>query len=162
MPKILQAQHDFLAQKFLDPRKLMNLFLVNFGGSTTVEVRQQIHSVFIYINLYIYLGRSFALAISSILHNLCQFPSNHGLSMRFIKDRFYCPPLFRFNFCVIDLLTQMTWICTKIITHEEIVRRNFNHFFIDIMAIHMTFYDIIVHNSSCLVSKVLEIAIWNV
>lgn len=62
-------------------------------------------------------------------------------------------------FCVIDLLTKMTQICTKIITHEEIVRRNFNHFLIDIMAIHMTFYDIIVHNSSCLVFKVLEIAI---
>ncbi len=104
MPKILQAQHDFLALEFLNPRKLMNLFLVNFGGSTTVEVCQQIHSVFIYINIsiyiyiYIYIGRSFALAMSSILHNLCPFPSNHGLSMRFIKDRFCCPPLFRFNF----------------------------------------------------------------
>jgi hypothetical protein len=32
-------------------------------------------------------------------------------------------------------------------------------FKIDIMATHMTFYDIIVHNLSCLVSKVLEIAI---
>jgi len=52
MPKILQAQHDFLALEFLNPRKLMNLFLVNFGGSTTVEVCQQIHSVFIYIYIY--------------------------------------------------------------------------------------------------------------
>lgn len=55
MPKILQAEHGFLALKFLDPRKLMNLFIVNFGGSTPVEVCQQIYSVFIYINLYIYI-----------------------------------------------------------------------------------------------------------
>jgi hypothetical protein len=147
MPKNFQAQHDFLALKILDPRKLMNLFLVNFGSSTTMEVCHQIHSVFIYINLYICWKVFCPVFFTTFAH----FQATMVCRWDFLKTCSIVHLFIDSIFCVIDLLTKMTRICMKIITHKKIVRRNFNCFFIDIIAIHITFYDIIVHNSSCLV-----------